>query len=373
MHATSSTIPSAIDGAVQIDTGFDSASPLPTPCEQAITDDEAALVWQSLEEIPETYRQPLVLFYREEHSIDRVAEALELSQDAGKQRLSRGRKLLRDRVASLVETALSRSRPGKTFTTAVLVALPVIAPQIATAGVAVTAAKGSTIAKTAAAVGLSGAILGPVIGLFGAWVGFKAGINATKSPRERQFTVKAAWITMALVMAFTVSLLAITFLWRDLASQNVAVFTCLLIALVCGYVITITALAHWVNRRAIQIRKEDGTYVEPQAVVGIQPEQLRKSAIFGGCSWMYIVAARVQDWLGLALVMGTTLGAFLLSSQTCLRNPWSYCRVLITMFGSLGVFTLIMMNWRWDLWFGSEIKNDTAGLYVRLGASDCSF
>ena len=179
----------ATDGAVELDAVFDSASPLPTPSEQAVTADEAALVWQSLEEIPETYREPLVLFYREEHSVERVAEALDLSQDAVKQRLSRGRKLLRDRVASLVENTLSHSRPGKTFTTAVLVALPALVPQIATAGVAATAAKGSTIAKTAALAGVTGAILGPVIGLLGAWIGIRAGINATQSPRERQFMI----------------------------------------------------------------------------------------------------------------------------------------------------------------------------------------
>lgn len=368
---------SATEGAVQLDSVLDSASPLPTPSEQAVSHDEAALVWQSLEEIPETYREPLVLFYREDHSVDRVADALDLSQDAVKQRLSRGRKLLRDHVASLVETTLSQSRPGKTFTTAVLVALPAIAPQIATAGVAATAAKGSTIAKSAVTAGIGGAILGPVIGLLGAWIGVRAGVNASKSPRERQFMTKAAWITMALAAGFIASLLAITLLGRDLARENTAVFAGLLVVLIGGYAIAITAAAVWMNRRQIQIRKEDGTYIEPQSAIGSQPGQLTKSTvhgsfaggIFGGCAWMYILAGRAQDWVGLAIAIVVTAGAFLLSSKLCLRNPRSYFKVLMTTFSSIGAFTLLILNWRWDLWLGSEIKNDTIGLYTRLGVN----
>ena len=74
-------------GPAQLDAISDAAAPEPTPSEQAITDDETALVWQSLEEIPEAYREALVLFYREDHSIDAVSEALDLTQDAVKQRL----------------------------------------------------------------------------------------------------------------------------------------------------------------------------------------------------------------------------------------------------------------------------------------------
>ena len=52
----------------------------------------------------------------EEQSVAQVAAALDLSPDAVKQRLSRGRGLLREQVARLVEGALRRSRPGRPFT-----------------------------------------------------------------------------------------------------------------------------------------------------------------------------------------------------------------------------------------------------------------
>ena len=63
----------------------------PGPAEEAVSREEESLVWQALERIPEAYREPLILFYREDRSVAEVAGALVLSEDAVKQRLSRGR------------------------------------------------------------------------------------------------------------------------------------------------------------------------------------------------------------------------------------------------------------------------------------------
>jgi len=65
--------------------------PIPSPATQAVTREEEAILWRALERIPDTYREPLILFYREQQSVERVAAELELSEDAVKQRLSRGR------------------------------------------------------------------------------------------------------------------------------------------------------------------------------------------------------------------------------------------------------------------------------------------
>src|ERR1035441_8076246 len=67
------------------------------------------------EEIPGAYREPLILFYREQQSVERVAQVLDLSEDVVRQRLSRGRKLLQEEVASFVEGALRQSAPGAAF------------------------------------------------------------------------------------------------------------------------------------------------------------------------------------------------------------------------------------------------------------------
>jgi RNA polymerase sigma factor (sigma-70 family) len=53
----------------------------------------SGILLRALERIPETYRVPLVLFYREHQSVEAVAQNLELTEETVRQRLSRGRKL----------------------------------------------------------------------------------------------------------------------------------------------------------------------------------------------------------------------------------------------------------------------------------------
>jgi hypothetical protein len=117
------------------------------PVEQTISREEEAILWHSLERIPEIYREPLVLFYREHQSVEAVAQNLELTEDAVKQRLSRGRKLLHEQVLAFVEGALERTRPGKAFTLNVVASLPLLATVAKSATAGATAAKSGTALK----------------------------------------------------------------------------------------------------------------------------------------------------------------------------------------------------------------------------------
>jgi len=117
------------------------------PLAHAISREEEAILWRSLERIPETYREPLILFYREQKSMEQVAQALELSEDAVRQRLSRGRKLLQEEIATFVEGALRQTAPGQAFSGAVLAALPLAAGSAATASVGA-GVKGTAAAKS---------------------------------------------------------------------------------------------------------------------------------------------------------------------------------------------------------------------------------
>jgi RNA polymerase sigma factor (sigma-70 family) len=164
----------------------DSRSTEPLPVEQTISNEEAAILWRSLEKIPEIYREPLVLFYREQQSIETVAENLELTEDAVKQRLSRGRKLLQEEVLAFVEGALTRTNPGKIFTLGVLAALPAAfatSTKAATLGTA--SVKGGATAKAAGTLGLLGVILGPVMILFGNYIPYRMGLAEARTDVER--------------------------------------------------------------------------------------------------------------------------------------------------------------------------------------------
>src|SRR5690242_12677661 len=78
--------------AEALDTIHESATSEPQPHDLAISNEEEAILWRSVERIPEIYREPLILFYRKHQSVSAVAQQLDLSDDAVKQRLSRGRK-----------------------------------------------------------------------------------------------------------------------------------------------------------------------------------------------------------------------------------------------------------------------------------------
>ena len=108
----------------------------PTPDEVAASEDEAELVRQSLANLPEIYRLPLVLYYREGQSVLAVAETMGLSEDAVKQRLARGREMCRDRMSKLIETVLTRTTPSAVFTMSIAVAIGALAAPSAIAGAA---------------------------------------------------------------------------------------------------------------------------------------------------------------------------------------------------------------------------------------------
>src|ERR1051325_10373187 len=58
---------------------------------------------------------------------------LEISEETGRQRLARGRQMLREQVAAMLERNLARSAPSAQFASAVVAALPALAAQSAAA------------------------------------------------------------------------------------------------------------------------------------------------------------------------------------------------------------------------------------------------
>jgi RNA polymerase sigma factor (sigma-70 family) len=164
----------------------ESPAPEPLPSDYTISREEEAILWRSIERIPESYREPLVLYYREHQSVEKVAAVLDLSEDTVKQRLSRGRKLLHEQVLAFVEGALERTSPGKAFTIGVLAALPAFTLSAKAAAVGVTAAKGGATAKAAAATGLFSAILASALGFLGNYIGYRVGMDGAQSEHERE-------------------------------------------------------------------------------------------------------------------------------------------------------------------------------------------
>lgn len=114
------------------------------------------VVEQALARVPETYRDVLVLYYREQRSAKEVAAALELSEAAVLQRLARGRQYLADGVTALVEKSLRGRRPRRDLVAAVVAALPTLA--LPSRVEAATRSTGGTMLKLALATALLGAV-----------------------------------------------------------------------------------------------------------------------------------------------------------------------------------------------------------------------
>lgn len=120
------------------------------PSNQVIREEEQTVVNQAIESMPEKYRLPLILFYREDKSHREVAQLIELSENATRQRITRARAMLKEQVAQMVETSLEQTKPGKVFTGAVLASIAAVTLK----GTSVSAATGA-VSKTLSA-GFSG-------------------------------------------------------------------------------------------------------------------------------------------------------------------------------------------------------------------------
>ncbi len=270
-RAFSRSVREPAHAAEPLDAAHELAASEPLPSEQAVSREEQAILWRSLERIPETYREPLILFYRENHSVERVAAALELSEDAVKQRLSRGRKLLQDQVAAFVEGALQRTAPGAAFTTSVLGALPAFTIPAAAAAVA----KGAVV-KTTGAGGFAVALLGPVVGILGGWLGYQVSLESADranaaSPREREFLRKLAWRVWVTAGVFL--LVLFTGVYFEVAGpQSHAERLVEPFAIFCGgYGVALVLTLLSANKRLHEIRRDEAVNRPPASVAPAKP------------------------------------------------------------------------------------------------------
>jgi RNA polymerase sigma factor (sigma-70 family) len=240
------------------------------PVEATIASEEVALMNRTLETIPEIYREPLILYYREQHSVANVAQLLSLSEDAVKQRLSRGRKLLRAEVEAVLERGLRQTAPGRAFTMGVIAALPVMTGTAKAATLTATGAKGIAAMHAAGWTGILGAVLGPVIGIAAGWLGMRMSLKAARSQRERSMIIQMSWFVMGLVTIFAIGLTLLILWGTRIAPQDPIGFSMAIFGLILAYMVLLFSSIFYFNRRQEQIRREDGTLNVPMSKVAEQ-------------------------------------------------------------------------------------------------------
>jgi len=185
------------------------ADPRPDAMDRLLETERREAVRAAVDALPEGSRDVVLLYYREGESVRQVAELLELSETAVKQRLHRARKKL---GASLVEP-VKETAPGPAFTAAVMGALTLGAP-----GAAAATASAGKAGGSGAKVGLgllelpAGALAGAAAGLAGAVVGISFGardlFRRARDDEERRGVWRFAVMNVMLALAFLVVILA---------------------------------------------------------------------------------------------------------------------------------------------------------------------
>jgi hypothetical protein len=337
------------------------------PSEQTIGREEEAILWRSLGKIPELYREPLILFYREHQSIESVAAELGLSEDAVKQRLSRGRKLLQEEVQAFVENTLRRTAPGQAFSNAVLAALPLTAGSAATAGVGA-AAKGTAAAKS----GFLGAWLGPLIGIVGGITAHWLVVRAAPTAREyrlKKFVFTGFWI---FVLGWCVAgQLAMRALSRRLGWSDGTFFT-VMSGFWWFYAVVVATLCIVMFRRILSIREQSEATAEiPRpAMIPLKPGAriVLVVGLYLACFWWLIdLAWRAHDpiWAGIITGLMVLLGAgnyFQRLARTGSAIIRETARQLALVWGVI----LVILNLRFDAWEASLHGMDLAAMHRLL-------
>jgi RNA polymerase sigma factor (sigma-70 family) len=258
------------------------------PAEILIVREELELVDSALSTLPVTYREPLILYYRQQQSVANVADSLELSHDAVKQRLARGRELLRQEIATIVERGLRQSSPGRAFTLAVVAALPEISGSAKAATITVVAAKGAGATQAAGWIGSIGAVFGPLAGLLGAWFGYSMSLKSARSDRERAFirTIARWSLTGMLVFGGAITLLLANA--NRLTASSPFTFAGILALLTVGYIVGLLWIIVYANRHAAKIRDDyviqgilldDVTATMPKQIQQFQKRRVYQSRI----------------------------------------------------------------------------------------------
>jgi RNA polymerase sigma factor (sigma-70 family) len=264
-----------------------------------ISAQEQALLWQALEKMPDTYREPLILFYREQCSIEHVANQLELSEDTVKQRLSRGRKLLQQAMVNFVEDTLAKSKQGTAFTLSVLIAIKDIAPAIKIATFGAGAAKAGSIFKWTAML----ATLAAFAGIVSSYFGISAALDQSRTKRERRSVILVTLLYFVFTFIYIIGMVSLEHFARISTQQNIdntkiyAIASQFFVALLITSYIVITVKMHSAMRR---IRMQERLFYPeafqaPADQIGSKQREYKSRICIAGAPLFYFRFGMPED------------------------------------------------------------------------------
>jgi RNA polymerase sigma factor (sigma-70 family) len=340
-------------------------SEMPSPAQEALSAEERDLLWRILSELPQPYRETMVLYYRHEQSTQAVAEAMETTPTAVRERLTRGRQMLREQVAAALEINLVRSAPAPSFAQVVVAALPsAISPALKTAGLGA-AAKGSAVTTG----GMLTTLLGPLTAVAAGAMALRDGLRNARSAQERRVIIRFGILLGLLIVAGMAALSALPAISRKL-HVPANLFGVELSAMWLIYTLAIVAVCLGVRRR-LSVLRSSAQQNQPTAsgtCAKKMPLWIIVGATVGCTAWMIDMAWSAHDMLGVIIVSVTTV--ILIAAATWGFRRWPNARggsrfaavyVLV-----IGLITIPMVDWRFYAWLAAQRGMTVAEIHQQL-------
>jgi RNA polymerase sigma factor (sigma-70 family) len=182
--------------------------------------EQALLVAEAIDSLPEDSREVVILFYREGCSVEQVSRLIHMSEGAVKKRLSRARQALRNELFERLGESLRQSMPGAAFTVGVTTCIALGTPSAAAAagfGAATSLGTGTAFAKILSLV--SGVVFGFGSAAGAVWFGISRLLNKSVDAHETSSLRRFRWVNLALValafLGFQVGPLVLPLPWSS--------------------------------------------------------------------------------------------------------------------------------------------------------------
>ena len=328
-----------------------SAAAADSPQQEALAAEEREMLWRVLSELPQPYRETMVLYYRQDQSASALALATESTEEAVRQRLTRGRAMLREQMAGILERNLVRSAPSPAFAVAVMAALPAMTPPAAKAATLGAAAKGSTVLGSGGAMAWGSSLLGALVAVWCGIFSLRRALRASRSRRESRFHFIFAGLGVLCMAAFlTANFVAPQkFSGHDFHGMWA-------MALPIGLTIVTLIIIRLGRRHLNAIRvSEPSDRRAPMSPFAANPRKMPLAMAVA------VVFASMGEWFGFAWKAGDFLSVAILSILAIgLTIVAAYCwggdsiarsrRFSLLFLPILAVITLGIMKWRLNEW-----------------------
>ena len=325
------------------DAGARETDPGPSPAEQAAAADEIEMVLRQLRQLPETYREPMILYYRSGESVAGVAQQLDLSEDVVRQRLVRGRAMLAERIEQALGGALRATMPPPGFAAGVVGLLG------AGSGAVVT---GSGASAKVGAGALSGVWAMASASFVGFWLLYSASKQSTLSDKDRRSMERGFWLQVLIFTLFGPGLFYVII--KGGAASHLGAFL-----LGVGFTAFTQCVIIWSLRRRERSLLAEGLDAAVAAKVwrfdygqkGFWPAIGGYLLILGsGTNYAFTFVAQQLTVSEICVVFATPACLAMVAAGFILAWPRSFQRILMGFLSAVSLQYLVFVGVLWSRW-----------------------